>query len=213
MTEVIWLKNPLILFQSKDIFKIIPNNLMSIEEKINTVTRLIIYITIIAYMLSNSLNIIFGGLIACAGLMLYYNLIHSSNNKSHIKNVIKEGFTNPNLYNMLKDNYTNPNEKNPLMNILVNEISDDPHKSMAAPAYNPAVEKEINKNTKKLIVDSFNGENVEDKLFKNLGDNLEFENSMRHFHTNAITQTPNDQKGFADFCFGKLPSDKNIQVF
>ena len=114
---------------------------MSIEEKINTVTRLIIYITIIAYMLSNSLNIIFGGLIACAGLMLYYNLIHSNNNKSHIKNVIKEGFTNPNLYNMLKDNYTNPNEKNPLMNILVNEISDDPHKSMAAPAYNPAVEK------------------------------------------------------------------------
>ena len=84
MTEVIWLKNPLILFQSEDIFKIIPNNLMSIEEKINSVTRLIIYITVIAYLLSNSLNIIFGGLIACAGLMLYYNLIHSNKNKSNI---------------------------------------------------------------------------------------------------------------------------------
>lgn len=213
MTEVIWLKNPLILFQSEDIFKIIPNNLMSIEEKINSVTRLIIYITVIAYLLSNSLNIIFGGLIACAGLMLYYNLIHSNKNKSNIKNVIKEGFTNPNLYNMLKDNYTNPKENNPLMNVLVNEIQDNPERKSAAPSYNPVVESKINESTKQFIKNSFDDENINNKLFKNLGDNLEFENSMRNFHSNPVTQTPNDQKGFADFCFGTLPSEKNIQVF
>jgi hypothetical protein len=213
MTETIWLKNPLILFKSEDILKVIPNNSMTIEEKINSVTRLIIYITIVAYFLSNSLNIVFAGLIALSGLVLYYNLLYSNKNKKNVKKIMKEGFTNPNLYNMLKDNYTNPNVKNPLMNILVNEIGDNPHKSMAAPAYNVAVEKEINNNTKNLIVNTFDDKNVKDKLFKNLGDNLEFENSMRQFYTNPITQTPNDQNGFASFCYGNLPSDKNIQVF
>ena len=213
MTKTIWINDPLILLKKEKIFELVPNNLMNLEEKINAVSRLIIILTLVSYMLSNSINIIIGGLVALAVLILYYNLVNKNNNKAFLKNVINEGFTNPELYNMLKDNYTNPKENNPLMNVLVNEIQDNPERKSAAPSYNPVVESKINESTKQFIKNSFDDENINNKLFKNLGDNLEFENSMRNFHSNPVTQTPNDQKGFADFCFGTLPSEKNIQVF
>ena len=46
------------------------------------------------------------------------------------------------------------------------------------------------------------------KLFKNLGDNLSFENSMRNFYAMPNTKIPNNQKDFALFCYGNMPSCK-----
>mgnify|MGYP000365593319 CR=1 FL=1 len=46
-----------------------------------------------------------------------------------------------------------------------------------------------------------------------LGDNFEFENSMMQFNTNPNTTVPNDQKGFADFCYGNMISCKEGNEF
>ena len=51
------------------------------------------------------------------------------------------------------------------------------------------------------------------KLYKNLGDNLNFENSMRNFYTMFNTQIPNNQKEFALFCYGDMPSVKKETVY
>ena len=44
------------------------------------------------------------------------------------------------------------------------------------------------------------------RLFKNLGDNISFENSLRNFYAMPNTQIPNNQKDFALFCYGNMPS-------
>ena len=96
-----------------------------------------------------------------------------------------------------------PTKKNPVMNILMNEYKENPHRKPAAPAYNDTVHKEINENA-----------TTQDKrLFKNLGDNLSFENSMRNFYAMPNTQIPNNQKEFAEFCYGNMPSCKDGDYF
>jgi hypothetical protein len=68
---------------------------------------------------------------------------------------------------------------------------------MAAPAYNPVVEKEINQKFK---------ESIDPKLFRDLGDDIEFEHSMRNFYTMPNTTIPNDQETFLKFCYGNMAS-------
>ena len=71
----------------------------------------------------------------------------------------------------------------------------------------------INNKTKEFILNSDPHNAEKDKIFNNLGDNLEFENSMHQFVTMPNTTIPNDQKAFTDFCYGTLPSDKNVEEF
>jgi hypothetical protein len=40
-----------------------------------------------------------------------------------------------------------------------------------------------------------------------------FDHSMRNFYTNPSTTIPNDQEGFANFCFGDMISAKEGNEF
>ena len=48
--------------------------------------------------------------------------------------------------------------------------------------------------------------NIDKRLFKDLGDSFIFDQSMRSFYATPNTQVPNDQKAFADFCYGDMIS-------
>ena len=113
-----------------------------------------------------------------------------------IKQIKKEGFANPEVYKSTKNSFTAPTKKNPLMNVLLPEIQDQPKRKPAAPAFNKEVEREINEKT------------ADPRLFLDLGDKIEFDGSMRNFYATANTTIPNDQRGFAEFCFGDMPSCK-----
>jgi len=102
-----------------------------------------------------------------------------------------------------------------MMNVLLPEISYDPLRSEAAPAYNSEVEKDLNNKTKDYVVDTTFGDGtkkqqefIRRKLFSDIGDNYGFDFSMRNFYTNPNTTIPNDQGGFANFCFGDMISAK-----
>ena len=131
----------------------------------------------------------------------------------------KEGFVNSKMYNVLKPNLTTPTINNPMMNVLLPEISYNPTRKQAAPAYNPAVEKEINHSTEAATVIDFEpktiseAEKLRKKLFADLGDKYEFDNSMISFYTNPNTTIPNDQAGFAEFCYGSMISCKEGNEF
>ncbi len=101
------------------------------------------------------------------------------------------------------------------MNVLLPEIKDDPKRKMAAPAYNPAVEKKINKDTKDFVVSNFdNDPDIKKKLFSTLGDSFEFEDfGQYNFYATDNTRVPNDQKSFAEFCYGGMISAKEGNDF
>ena len=100
------------------------------------------------------------------------------------------------------------------MNVLPTEIQDNPERNQAAPAYNKAVEKEINEKTKEFITNNFDDKtNIDERLFKDLGDNVMFDNSMRAWYSTANTTVPNDQKSFAEYCYGDMVSCKEGNEF
>ena len=92
---------------------------------------------------------------------------------------------------------TMPTKKNPLMNVLLPQIQDDPHRPQAAKSYEPKVEKKINDVA------------ADPRIFSDLGDNINFIQSMRNFYTTASSTVPNSQKDFAEFCYGNMASCKD----
>lgn len=216
MTTKIWLDDPLVLFKKGEINQIWPTQNMDKNQKVNAITRLVIILSILGYLITNSFNFFFTGFLTLGVIILLYYAPQIKKEEEEVEAAKKEGFTNPKLYETLKSNFTNPSEKNPLMNVLLPEIQYDPKRKGAAPAYNRAVEKKINDKTEDLIIDDkFNGDpKIKKKLFSTLGDNFEFEDfAQRNFYATPNTTIPNDQTGFAEFCYGSMISAKEGNEF
>jgi len=232
-----WLNEPTILFNKKYIASVWPSENMSSAEKLNAISRFVIIASLLGYLITLNLKMILVAVVTLAVIAILFNVQQnqlsqksstgdengngngtskdSNTNTNTNTKKVKEGFASAMLYNELKNEYTNPEENNPMMNVLLPEISYDPNRSEAAPAYNPEVEKDLNKKTKHYVVDTTFGdgtkkqqEYIRRKLFSDIGDNYEFDFSMRNFYTNPNTTIPNDQGGFANFCFGDMISAK-----
>lgn len=200
-----WLNNPTILFNKDSITEVWPLSNMSSVEKLNAITRLVLLLTILGFLISKTFKVVITGLITLAAIIL---LNYLQNNTTNTIN-IKEAYTNQKLYTNDNDKFKEPTEKNPTMNILPTQNIQDSDSKPAAPSYLPEIEEKINENTKKIILNNFNNDpDIEKKLFKDLGDNYNFEHSMRNWYTTANTQNPNDQNGFANFCYDNMTSCK-----
>lgn len=202
-----WTKDPTILFKSEYVNQLYPLASMTPEEKLNAVSRLVILLTILGYLLTRTLKIVVTGVITLVVIVILYNI--SKNTKpTNNKQKSIEKFDNMNCYNILKDAYTKPTQVNPVMNVLLTEINDNPNRPQAAPAYNKQVGKEIDESTQKMVENNFGDKNIDERLFKDLGDAFDFDNSMRPFYATANTKIPNDQDAFAEFCYGDMISCK-----
>ena len=196
-----WLENPNVLLNKNYITEIWPNSNFDLARKLNAITRIIIIMAILGYFLTKSSYIPISAVVSLVVLVIIYK----SKGKDSIKESFKNEFLEPDkeLDKVLQKEFTMPTKKNPVMNVLMNEYKENPDRKPAAPAYNDTVHKEINENA-----------TTQDKrLFKNLGDNLSFENSMRNFYAMPNTQIPNNQKDFAEFCYGNMPSCKDGDYF
>ena len=200
--NVIWFKNVHFLFKYDNLLDLWPMEHMSREEKFNAITRLVVLMTVLGVFLFKSIKILITGIVTIIILIITYLILNKKT---------QENFSSEDIYEKLKINYTNPTTSNPLMNILPNDIKDNPYKQPAAPSYNSAVNIEINKSAKEFIKNNFDDIKTGEKLFDNLG-NFEFKQSMRQFYTTANTNIPNNQKEFAKFCYGNMASCKDGDV-
>lgn len=215
MDTAFWLNNPMVLFNKDKIMEIWPLQNMTIEEKLNGITRLVLLLTILGYLITKNIKIIVTGAITIFSLILLYKMKMENTLKTNIKDLnIKEGFTNPELYKMLRKNFTEPTVTNPAMNVLLTEIDDNPNRKTAAPCYNKVVEKDMNEKTKEFITNNFDDKtNIDERLFKDLGDSFVFDQSMRTWNSTPNTTVPNDQKSFAEYCYGDMISCKDGDEF
>jgi len=202
METQFWLQDPSILFKNNSITKLWPVDNMTQNEKLNAVSRTVMILTILGYLLNRSVKIIVTGIITLAIIIL----MHHIKNKTHT--IKKEAFTNPKLYEFMKNDYTQPSEQNPAMNVLLTERKDNPNRKAAAPAYNKNIEEKMNTDTQKFVAKNFDDPEIDDKLFKDLGDNFNFDQSMRSWYATPNTQIPNDQHAFAEWCYGDMVSCK-----
>ena len=202
--EKFWIYDISELFNMKHATEIWPYEYLTMERKYNGITRLILYLTILGFFFTKSFNI----LVSCVITVLVFIVLYHIQSKK-----LKEGLSNndnrssqSDFKNIMKDKYSFPTKKNPFMNIMLDDYKYNNKKKAAAPAYNDSVLRNINKDAQKpellnSLVDN-------SKLYRNLGDNLNFEHNMRNFHTMPNTKIPNDQKKFAEFCYGNMSSCK-----
>lgn len=193
-----WINNPKVLLNKQRILEIWPQSGYSMERKLNAITRIVLFLSLIGYMFTRSMKIIISFVVTLVAIVILY--------KTQKKEKI-EGFDLKNNMGPLTNNIklsnksqnTAPTEKNPFMNVLINEYVENPTREKAMPVYNKNVHEEI----KEII----KGDNK--KLYQNLGDNLSLEHSLRGFHTMPNTTIPNKQKEFAMFCYGNMKSCKD----
>jgi hypothetical protein len=205
-----WLNNPSILLKQSDISELWPQPDMSMERKLNSITRLIVLLTLLGYLITRKDKFLITGVITLVVIVILYFI----QNKKE-KDV--EGFTlGPDAFKLTKNNFieptntnptnTKPTITNPAMNVLLTEIVDNPERKPAELAYEPSVNADINKQTIDMVKKNFNDPNIDVRLFKDLGDSYVFDQSMRTWYATPNTQIPNDQGAFADFCYGDMIS-------
>ena len=208
MSTSFWLNDPTILLKQDDITQIWPSQGMSSNEKLNAITRLVLILSLLGYLVCRTYKIAITGIVTVAAIVLLYTVEKGKAKQGDLKSNMKEAFTGAKVSKMLKDDFTDPDVRNPAMNVLLPEINENPNRKRAAPAFNPVVEKSINEKTKKFVASGFDDPNIDEKLFKDLGDNFIFDQSMRTWYATANTQIPNDQHGFAEYCYGDMISCK-----
>ena len=209
MSNEIWLNNPTILLNQDKLGEIWPTSNMSLEEKINAITRLIILLTMIGYLITLRPNIILIGIVSLICILLIYSL-ENKKKESFINNLTNTGplLSNPLFYEMNRENFKEPTKENPLMNVLIPEVYYNPKRRPAAPTFNPIVENEINESVKEMVSENFGDNDIKEKLFGSLGDKLTFNRSMIPFTATANTTIPNNGKDFQEFLYGDMISAK-----
>ena len=224
MSTQFWTNDPTILLNKEYIFDLWPTSNMDYEQKLNSITRLIILITILGYILTSSLRILVAGIVTIIVIFVMYKM----RKQKLTSEIMKEGFkisgnetsglyddktktiTNPEtLRSALKSEFKSGNKKNPFSNVLLTDIMDDPDRKAAPPSFSPEVDVDITKNIKKSVQFMNPGiKNTGKQLYGDLWENFELDKSNRAFFTTANTRIANDQGAFSKFLYGNMPSGK-----
>jgi hypothetical protein len=224
-----WSNDPTVLFNKKHILELFPQSSMTFDEKLNAITRLILLICILGFMLTRSYRFLLNGVISLFIIYLMYKtqkqfIVSELTKNQGDKNI--EGFGNNKKYNKddtidaslkiinpetlktyLKSDFEEVNKNNPLGNVLLTEIMDNPTRKPAPPSFNTEVYEDISDNTKRMVQKLNPGIiNTNKQLFGDLGEKFEFDQSMWQYYSTPNTKIPNDQGAFADFLYGDMPS-------
>ena len=225
MTIPFWANDPTVLFNKDQMTQLWPSTDMSYEQKLNAITRLIILITILGYILTMSPRILVVGGLTLAAIVVLFKI----RKQKITKQMLDEGFRirgneETGMFDKKPDSYVNPvtldtllktefkegTKKNPFSNVLLTQINDDPNRKSAPPSFNVDVDEDITTNVKKAVQMMNPGiKNTNKQLYGDLYQNFELDQSNRAFFSTANTSVPpGDQPSFAQYLYGNMPSAK-----
>lgn len=241
MTNLFWTTNPLILIDKNHFTEIFPTPEMQYVSKLNAVTRLTILLTCVGHLVQPSSNILrigVGTMIMILLIQLYYNktgktILGTSGKKgtsgktsaagpvepTHVEGFVTRQPT-PKIDSppviakqQLAKSFSPTTSTNPMSNVLLTDIHDNPNKKSAPPSFMPEVHDNINKAARDMVRNENKDQpNIDKTLFGSLGENFDFDSSMRQFTPTANTRVVNDQGAFAQFLYGNMPSCKDGDV-
>ena len=201
-----WLRDPNVLIRAP--FDFFPMPYMTIEQKLNALTRGLLVVTALAFLYSHNSRLLIICVIMLVAIFLYYWAYKR-----------QEGFLQANKEAVDRFNKLDKTQVfqagtpvNPLSNVLVSDWNDNPTRKPAPPCEKNA--DAILTQAKRMVVQSNPGQpDIAEKLFADLANELEFEQSMRPFYSTASSTIPNDQGAFAEFCYGSMVSCKEGNMF
>ena len=225
MTTPFWSNQPTILFNKESILQLWPTQEMTFESKLNAISRLVLFMTLLGFIVTRNINLLIICAITLAIIFTLYRLRKQKIVSSLIK---KEGFnvnpsiqpsalepspmtTNPvTLESVLRSEFHPTTKKNPFGNVLLTDIADTPNRLAAAPSFNPDVYDEIDSAVKKQTQMLNPGIiNTNKQLYGDLYDNYTLDKSMMRFYSTANTRVENDQGAYANWLYSNMPSGKS----
>jgi hypothetical protein len=227
MTIQFWLNDPTILFNKDYIFDLWPTNNMCYEQKLNAISRLIILLTILGYILSMSNRIIVVGILTLLIVFILYNMRKQKINKEMLENFDVKGnevtgifdknsktIINPvTLDEVLNSEFKEGNKKNPFSNVLLTQIMDEPERKAAPPAFNVSVDEDITKNVKRAVQMMNPGiKNTNKQLFGDLWQQFELDQANRVFYSTPNSKITNDQGAFSNYLYNDMKFSSHLDT-
>jgi hypothetical protein len=225
MTTQFWSNDPTLLFNKEYIFELWPTTNMCYEQKLNAISRLIILLTILGYILTMSQRVLVIGLLTLVVIFVLFKM----KKQKVTKEMLNEGFNvkgnevtgmfdkksdyyvNPQtLDSVLKSEFKEGNKKNPFSNVLLTQIGDEPERKSAPPAFNVDCDEDITKNVKRAVQMMNPGiKNTNKQLYGDLYQEFELDQFSRQLYSTPNTNVqPGDQASFGNFLYGNMPSSK-----
>jgi hypothetical protein len=203
----IWFEDANNLFNKNNFFDIIPLVDMTFEEKINSITRFSIYLSIILIIFTGNLNNLY---IPISAILLFYlvyifkpkykesfntntnaNNADNNNNENSINIDSTEPInkTNAVIEPVIEDlsNCRKPTKDNPLMNLQIKDFSKSAHQRAC----------NINNDEIKETIDN----SFDDKLYLNTEVVYNTKFNQRNFYTMPNTRSYADQGSFANWLY------------
>lgn len=223
MTIQFWINEPTVLFNKEYIFELWPTANMCYEQKLNAISRLIILLTILGYILTMSKKIIAVGILTLVVIFVLYSMRKKKVSSDMLEGFDVQGnevtgmfdnkpksFVNPvTLDTVLRTEFKEGTKKNPFSNVLLTQINDEPERKAAPPAFNVDVDEDITKNVKRAVQMMNPGiKNTSKQLFGDLWQEFQLDNSLRSFNSCPNTRVANDALSFGNFLYGNMPSAK-----
>ncbi len=202
MSDPFWLEKPSILVEPDLMKNLWPKESMTTNEKLNAITRLVILLTLLGFIMTKTLRIVITGIVTIIAIVILRKVAIAKKTDLEKKSSTVEAFRSDKIYEENPEKFAEITSKNPLSNNLIGDNLKT--KKPAPPSSNESVEKNINTKTATFIQSSLKDKKLKDKLFCDLGDNFTFNQSMRTWYS-----IPNDQDEFAKFCYGNMLSCKD----
>lgn len=200
-----WLNDICVLFKHDNLLQVFPYDNLSNNEKLNAITRFVVYISLFGFMLMNNYIILLVGIVLILGILYLY--------------LMQDKKENMKLRESMKGNEINETSnitesiRNPFSNVLMSDYESNPQKKEYNAEYNENEEDRLNTKVKQFILENNKDNKDIGQIFNNLGDEFEFENSLRQFNANPITTIPNNQTEFLKYCYKDLYSEKPLMIF
>lgn len=206
-----WADDPnILLFQITSLF---PTQTMSYNEQLNAITRLVILLSILLFFVLKKPSFLIVGIFT----MFIIWIVHYSTIKKieALENPVNDILFDKDVSSgSQKEVFDTPPTTNPFSNVLLTDYVSNPQKKPAPPIDDKKTQDAILTSAKELVSRAHpTMPELAERLFTNLGDNYDFEKSMRQFVSNNATTIPNDQQGFSDFCYGDMISCKEGNLF
>jgi hypothetical protein len=216
-----WSENPNILLNNDFLFEFFPVENMSFEQKLNAISRTVILLSLITFFYTKSIRILLIGAVCLFFIFMLHKSKAVDAKEIRQKKMGEEGFADSStpakqLYKTtdMMNVFQKPDSTNPFGNVLVTDYIHNPKRKPAPPSFNENVNLEIIEQAKEFVRKSNPDQpDITDKLFKDLGDEYVFEQSLRPFTSNPSTTIPNDQQSFSEFCYGSMVSCKEGNAF
>lgn len=200
-SEVIWFADPTGLFVGDRLAHFLPEKNTTLAVQLNALMRLAIYTSVIMILFQRySLAVYIPVGTAALTYSLYITSADYSSTiraRAHARARTEHGVDDVLLEGMTREggNCTVPTPSNPFMNILPTEYGTNTDRPAACDISSPAAHESAES--------LFNN-----NLYRDVDDVFHRTTSSHSFYTMPNTQIPNDQGGFAKWCYGTGPTFK-----